>query len=121
MIDEVEHHHILLVDDEPRNLKYFKKYLQKNGFAVKEAFSGEEAIAALELNKFDHVFTDMHMKNINGLNLARHIHRKYPDTSTHLMTGDISQPFHDYLETGILKNIIMKPYNFEQISKILLI
>lgn len=111
---------ILLVDDEPRNIYYLKKYLEKNNFEVHEVFSGEQAIDVLESNTFDDVITDMNMRKINGIELALLISSKYPETSTHLITADISEIFYDYLEKGILKNIVMKPYGFEEIEKIFL-
>lgn len=121
MTQETKKKRILLVDDEPRNLKYLKKHLEKNNFEVHELFSGEDAIEHLEKYSFAHVITDMMMKKINGIELASHIHRKFPSTKTHLITGYDDHTFYQYLETGVLTNIISKPYNFDLIDKSLLL
>lgn len=64
---------ILIVDDEEDILFILKSVLSRNGYNVKEAYSGEEAIEALKKEKPDLIFMDIMMPGIDGWDAARHI------------------------------------------------
>jgi DNA-binding NtrC family response regulator len=60
---------LLLVDDEEDILTLFKRILQKEGYEVECACSGDEALAKLETTWFDLVMTDLKMPGMDGLEL----------------------------------------------------
>jgi len=64
---------ILLVDDEELVTRSISKLLQKQGFAVLTAKSGEEAVAIFQREKIDLVVSDVRMPQMNGLEAIKSI------------------------------------------------
>jgi DNA-binding NtrC family response regulator len=60
---------ILIVDDEENVLALFKRILEKKGYDVRYASTGEEALDKLETELFDVVVTDLKMPGMSGLDL----------------------------------------------------
>lgn len=58
---------ILVVDDNNVNLIIAKKLLSKMGFHSETSLSGKDAIETLKKGKFDLVFMDLQMPEMNGL------------------------------------------------------
>ncbi|MDL1899689.1 response regulator transcription factor [Anaerolineae bacterium CFX9] len=80
--------HILVVDDEWAIRYSVSKTLQKAGYQVKEAESGEKALETLQGQSFDVVLTDVRMPpGIDGVELVRRIKEEDPDTVVILMTA----------------------------------
>jgi two-component system, OmpR family, response regulator ResD len=72
---------ILLADDEPRLLHVVGLYLSMEGFEVREASDGTEAIAMLETEQFDLAILDVMMPGVDGIEVCRHI-RSQPATAS---------------------------------------
>lgn len=79
--------YILVVDDEGANRYSVSKTLQKVGYVVSEAASGEEALEMMSRQAFDVVLTDIRMPGIDGIELLRRIREKAPDVIVILMTA----------------------------------
>lgn len=79
--------HVLVVDDEGAIRYSVSKTLQRIGYRVSEASSGEEAIDLINAQHFDVVLTDIRMPGIDGVELLRRIKELIPDSSVILMTG----------------------------------
>ncbi len=60
---------ILIVDDEQNILALFRKILEKKGYEVHCASTGEEALEKLETELFDVVVSDLKMPGMSGLDL----------------------------------------------------
>src|SRR5689334_15275717 len=78
---------ILVVDDEGANRYSVSKTLQRVGYMVSEAASGEEALEFLNGQEYDVVLTDIRMQGIDGVELLRRIKEQSPDAIVILMTG----------------------------------
>ncbi|MCC2637426.1 MAG: ATPase-like protein [Moraxellaceae bacterium] len=73
--------HLLVVDDKRENLDLLADMLQRLGFVVVTATSGEEALANLGRDRFDLVLTDLRMPGMDGWELlqeARHQGHQQP-------------------------------------------
>lgn len=57
---------ILLVDDDELILKVINRILSKEGYVVKTASNGKEALEFIEREKFDLLITDLMMPYSNG-------------------------------------------------------
>ena len=68
---------ILVVDDEPLNVKVLREYL-KNEYEVVEALSGTEAIEKVEIEKPDMVLLDIIMYDLDGMEVLKLLRKKYP-------------------------------------------
>ncbi|MBZ0304953.1 MAG: response regulator, partial [Anaerolineae bacterium] len=71
---------ILVVDDEGAIRYSITKTLQRVGYQVESAASGEEALEQLEKQEFDVVLTDIRMPGISGVDLLARIKDKSTDT-----------------------------------------
>ena len=73
--------HILVIDDEPAWLKTTARVLRSEGYQVKEANSGAEALTVLRKFHPDLILSDIRMPDMNGFDLLDRI-RKLPKNST---------------------------------------
>lgn len=78
---------VLVVDDEGPNRYSVSKTLQRVGYTVSEAASGEDALDIMITQDFDVVLTDIRMEGIDGIELLRLIREQSPDAIVILMTG----------------------------------
>lgn len=67
---------ILVVDDEPQITRVLKTTLSSQGYGVRTASDGEEALQLMKEWPPDLVITDLRMPNLGGLELCRHIRAK---------------------------------------------
>ena len=87
---------ILIVDDDPINLKLLRAQLEGEGHAVFDAHDGVDALALLERQRVDAVISDILMPRMDGYSLCHEIrkHARLHDlpiiiyTSTYTSPGD---------------------------------
>ncbi|MGD8562936.1 MAG: hybrid sensor histidine kinase/response regulator [Desulfarculaceae bacterium] len=78
---------VLLVDDEAEFRQILARRLERRGFAVDQAGSGAEALAALASSPGALVVADVKMPGMDGLELLQRIKAGYPDIEVILLTG----------------------------------
>ena len=64
---------ILVVDDSPTEVHVLKTMLEKSGYQVATALSGEEGIKAAQAHKPDLILMDVVMPGINGFQATREL------------------------------------------------
>ncbi len=64
---------ILLVEDKPMNQKLATVLLEQKGHKVTTAVSGKEALEALKAQRFDLILMDIHMPEMDGLEVTKRI------------------------------------------------
>jgi putative two-component system response regulator len=64
---------ILIVDDEPQNIRLIQGFLKPEGYVTQGAGSGEEALKLIEQSPPDLILLDVLMPGINGFHVARKI------------------------------------------------
>jgi DNA-binding response OmpR family regulator len=80
--------YVLVVDDEGANRYSVSKTLQRVGYVVHDASSGEEALELTEAQDYDVILTDIVMPSgMDGIELLRRIKERQPDAVVILMTG----------------------------------
>ncbi len=67
---------LLIVDDDPTNLELLEAILRLDGYAVRRAESGEEALHAVESHNPDLVIMDVRMPGISGFEACREIKKR---------------------------------------------
>ncbi|MGQ9626648.1 MAG: response regulator transcription factor [Anaerolineae bacterium] len=107
---------ILIVDDEPSICFGLEGLLSEEGYAVRSAFSGSEALRLIASEDFDAVLSDIKLGDIDGLQVLDEVKRNSPDTVTILLTG------HGSLESSIqalrkgAHDYLLKPISAEQLK-----
>ncbi|HUI45784.1 MAG TPA: sigma-54 dependent transcriptional regulator [Nitrospirota bacterium] len=78
---------ILVVDDEKDICMALNILLTKEGYTVKEAYNGEEALDRLRETNFDVVMTDIRMEKMDGFEVLKQTQKISPETSVVMMTA----------------------------------
>jgi len=71
---------VLVVDDQPQNIRLLEAILSPRGYAVRAASSGEEALTAIDGEEVDLVLLDIVMPGMDGYEVCRAI-RERPATA----------------------------------------
>jgi len=87
LFPSLDHARLLVVDDEENLRITTAAILEKEGYAVDTASSGNEAIALLTAADYDLVLTDLHMEAGEGLAVLNEIRRNAPLTISVVLTG----------------------------------
>ncbi|HEY7473350.1 MAG TPA: sigma-54 dependent transcriptional regulator [Gemmatimonadota bacterium] len=78
---------VLVVDDEEAIRLALGELVRADGHAVREAGSGDEALAALEGAPADLVLADLRMPGMDGMKLVETVRARHPDTLVVLITA----------------------------------
>jgi CheY-like chemotaxis protein len=110
---------ILVVDDEAPLLMTLVANLELEGFDVMEAKNAAQALEILERHRFDVVLSDIRMPGMNGVDLCRTIHSRYPDLPVILMTAFTAEGLiREAVNEGALM-VIPKPFAIEHLVRLL--
>ena len=78
---------VLVVDDEKKVCELFYRLLDREGYEVRTASSGQEALQILRDFPADLVITDMVMPRMDGMQLLAYVKEQYPDLDVIMATG----------------------------------
>jgi len=83
---------IMLVDDDPDALVAIGEMLVFLGFEIIPAANAEEAVVHLETHFCDVLLSDVQMPGMSGLQLAKWVGARYPETQIILTSCSASAP-----------------------------
>jgi cyclic di-GMP phosphodiesterase len=107
---------VLAVDDEPPACKLLFTMLSQAGFSCATVHSGEEALAALQSERFDAVISDLGMPGMGGMELLAEVRRRDSYLAFLVTTGvdDVEvgvkamrSGADDYLVKPLLGNVVL--------------
>ncbi len=78
---------ILVVDDEKSLVLLASRILKKEGYEVKGAYSGEEALVILKKYAPNLIISDLKMPGISGIDLLKEVKKKYPEIDFIILTA----------------------------------
>jgi DNA-binding NtrC family response regulator len=106
---------ILCVEDEQSIQDLVSRHLMLQGFEVKTAANGEDAIRVLENESFDILLLDIQMPKMDGLEVLRYIKIRHIDVRPIMLTGaDDLQALNECARWGAF-DYLPKPYNFHEL------
>ncbi len=78
---------ILVVDDEATVREVVRRYLEADGFAVREAADGQAALDAVDAHPPDLVVLDLMLPGLDGLTVTRRLRRDHPEVPIVMLTA----------------------------------
>jgi len=99
----------LLVDDIPANLKVTKGLLAPYGIQAETATSGKEAIKLIKKNKYDIVFMDHMMPEMDGVETTAVIRTLHKDIPIIAMTANAIRGMREFYLNNEFNDYISKP------------
>jgi PAS domain S-box-containing protein len=107
---------ILVIDDELVVRETLSEMLMVMGHRVSSAGGGQEAIEMLARGeRFDMVFTDLSMPDMDGWEVAREIRRRWPEVTIALVTGYGKGTEPPTGEKNLIDGVIGKPFDFSEV------
>jgi len=81
---QVDPYHILIVENEPLILKLIEKLLSVQGWKPTPVGSGKQALQILQQKRFDLILMDLHMPDMDGIQVAKEIREQERKNGGHL-------------------------------------
>jgi CheY-like chemotaxis protein len=107
--------HILAVDDEAIVLDSFRKILVAAGYAIDTVESGREALGLVQKHKYDFVFTDLKMPEMDGLDVVKGVKHYSPETDIVMITGYATiESAVDAMKFGAM-DYVQKPFTEDEL------
>ncbi|GAA6166431.1 response regulator [Sessilibacter corallicola] len=113
---------ILAVDDNPANLMLVREFLSNLGIDVTTANTGQDAIKACENKRFDMIFMDIQMPDIDGIAATKVIRENQPAglrTPIVALTAHAVNDRKSELLLAGLDDYLSKPITQEQLSHVI--
>ncbi len=109
---------ILIVDDDVEFRQEFRESLE--GYEVKEASSGQEAIGILKrANQIGVVILDVMMPGLSGTDVLREIKKTDPDLGIVILTGHSSKDIAIEALKGHADDYLEKPVDIERVKEVI--
>ena len=105
---------ILVVDDEPQIRRVMRTTLTTQGYVVRDARSGEEALERLREEKPDLILLDVNMPGMGGLEACRAIRGSSDAAIIMLTVRDTEQDKVDALDAGA-DDYVVKPFHTKEL------
>jgi len=107
---------ILLVDDHPSVMEGTRMILEQEGdIKVSLANSADKAMEMINAQAYDVMLIDLHIGDVNGIDLAKQVLKMKPDAIILIYTGfEFNNHFNLMIEAGIC-GFILKTSNSEQL------
>ena len=107
---------LLLVDDNENFIQLLKIALQDENYEVDTADNGLSAISIMESTSYDWLISDIRMEELDGIELAKKVKKKYPRTKIILMTA---YKVPERIEELEVEGFLEKPVHVEDLCKII--
>jgi DNA-binding response OmpR family regulator len=78
---------VLLIDDDPQQLKALRTVLEREGFAVEQASSGEEGLFKAEINNYRVIILDLGLPDLDGLEICRQLRQQGSNSFILMLTA----------------------------------
>jgi len=106
---------ILVVDDEPQIRRVLRAALTTQGYEIREARTGEEALEAVRDSRFDLILLDMNMPGMGGLETCRSIRSTFEVAIIMLTVHDTEHDKVAALDAGA-DDYVTKPFGMPELS-----
>lgn len=110
---------ILLVEDNPLNVKVAEAFLRRWGAEVEVAVNGAEAIEKLDAHKHHVVLMDLHMPVLDGYEATKQLRARGETLPIIALTASLPKEVeHEAFSSG-LNAVVVKPFNPDELKQVL--
>jgi response regulator RpfG family c-di-GMP phosphodiesterase len=110
---------LVVIDDEEQILLSLRSLFRRDGYKMHLFSSGEKGLEFLEKNYADVILCDMRMPEISGAELLEKSAKLCPDAINIIVSGyEEKAIIFDTISKGLARQYIMKPWEDEQLKKI---
>lgn len=112
---------ILLVEDNKINQKLAFKFLEKLGYTADLAEDGLEAVLSVREHKYDLIFMDMQMPNMDGIEATRRIREEKSSEELKIvaMTANVFKEDREKCYEAGMDDFIPKPINLKKLASVI--
>jgi DNA-binding NtrC family response regulator len=108
---------ILIIDDDKYILSVFSRILTKQGYAVENAETGQEAMEMIAKKQYDLALIDVKLPDVEGPILVEKLHKENPDMMKVVITGFPSiEDANKVMDNGAAAYLV-KPIKSEELIK----
>ena len=109
---------VLIVDDEPEIRQMLSFYLSKIGWEVVAVKSGQEALQAFKLGRFEAILADVDLKEeLDGIDVAKRLLNQDPCLKVVIMSGQPQNA--ERVKEAKVGAFITKPFEVPAINALL--
>lgn len=112
--------HALIVDDQPGICLLLEEILKQEGIKVSIATDGRKALDMTDKNQYDVILMDYHLPLYNGGQVIKELERNEYKTSIIVMSGTSRENVEDLLQHSLVKKIVSKPFDIQELRDIVL-
>jgi CheY-like chemotaxis protein len=109
---------ILIVDDESLIRYCLSATFRDPAFSVRTAASGAEALIAIRENAFDICILDLHLPDMNGIDIMQNIRTTSPETKVIVISGESLTREHRKIVEDNAVLYLDKPFDLDQVRSI---
>lgn len=110
---------VLIIDDEPDMCDTLEMVIAPMGYEVLSVGSGEAAIAALAIGRFDLAITDYMMPGLDGEQTLEALKAADPALRVIVVTGYVSEDMYAACRARGALAILKKPFDVRELRKLI--
>lgn len=113
------HKEVLIVEDNEVNILVLRKYLEKWKLKISLAQNGLLALESVQKAKFDLIFMDIHMPEMDGITATKKIREMNINTPIIALSADVQEETSIELKKAGIDDFIAKPFRAPELLKML--
>jgi DNA-binding response OmpR family regulator len=110
-------HRILVIEDQEDLAELYKSGLEKAGYAVTNAYTGEEGVAEFEANSADAVLLDMTLPEMHGTKVLEDIRNLSASVPVVVVTGETLAESRDVCNRLGVQEYLSKPTGYDDLLR----
>ncbi len=110
---------VLVIDDQPIVTDLLVDVLERMNYKSEVASCGKDGVEMFEKNMYDLVITDLGMPDMSGWEVSNAVKQKNPHVPVVVITGWGIDPDPDKMKDSEVDFIINKPFQIDQLEKII--